>query len=121
MKSKFNFLFLPTSIMFHTLSYFTVSLSLSSFVPRPRYPVLMPVMLFLIWLYTATSKTHPEGKYMIPASLPNGRALSMEHRRVRDVEEFELGLLEEDEESDKRDSTSIPRTPLAKRSSIDNE
>ena len=45
----------------------------------------------------------------------------MEQRRMRDVEEFELGgLLEtEDEDVDKRDSSSNEHTPLAKRSSID--
>jgi hypothetical protein len=57
-------------------------------------------------------------------SLPNGhgRMTSTEQRRVRDVEEFELGgLLEEDEEdADKRDS-SMEHTSLAKRSSIERE
>ena len=46
----------------------------------------------------------------------------MEQRRVQDVEEFELGgLLEEDEDADKRDSSSMDNTPLAKRSSIEHE
>jgi len=61
-------------------------------------------------------------KYTEP--LPNGlgRMTSTEQRRVRDVEEFELGgLLEEDEDADNRDSNSIENTPLAKRSSIEHE
>ena len=47
---------------------------------------------------------------------------SMEQRRVRDVEEFELGALldEEDEDAEIRDSGSIENSLLAKRSSIDN-
>ena len=48
----------------------------------------------------------------------------MEQRRMRDVEEFELGgLLEEDddEDPDKRDSSINEHPPLAKRSSIDHE
>ena len=48
---------------------------------------------------------------------------SAEQRRVRDVEEFELGGLldEEEEDADKRDSSSMENTPLAKRSSIEQE
>jgi hypothetical protein len=52
------------------------------------------------------------------------RLTSMEQRRMRDVEEFELGglLEEEEEEADKRDSSSMEHQPLAKkRSSIDHE
>jgi hypothetical protein len=48
---------------------------------------------------------------------------SMEQRRVRDVEEFELGALldeDEDEDAEIRDSGSIENSLLAKRSSIDN-
>jgi len=47
----------------------------------------------------------------------------MEQRRVRDVEEFELGglLEEEDEDAHKRDSGSVENTPLAKRSSIEHQ
>jgi hypothetical protein len=47
----------------------------------------------------------------------------MEQRRVRDVEEFELGALLDDDEEDAipRDSISVDNTPLAKRSSIDHE
>jgi hypothetical protein len=49
----------------------------------------------------------------------------MEDRRVRDVEEFELGaLLDEDEEENgaKRGSSSASdNTPLAKRTSIDHQ
>jgi hypothetical protein len=51
------------------------------------------------------------------------RLTSMEQRRMRDVEEFELGglLEEEEEEADKRDS-SMENQPLAKkRSSIDHQ
>jgi hypothetical protein len=45
----------------------------------------------------------------------------MEQRRVRDVEEFELGALldEEDEDAAERSSTSIENGLRAKRSSID--
>jgi hypothetical protein len=45
----------------------------------------------------------------------------MEQRRVRDVEEFELGALLDDEDEDAalRDSGSIDNGLLAKRSSID--
>jgi hypothetical protein len=56
--------------------------------------------------------------------LPNGHArmTTLEERRVRDVEEFELGgLLDEDEDVDKRDSSSLENAPLAKRSSIEHE
>jgi hypothetical protein len=56
-------------------------------------------------------------------SVPNGhgRMTSMEQRRVRDVEEFELGALLDDEDEDAalRDSGSIDNGLLAKRSSID--
>ena len=46
----------------------------------------------------------------------------MDQRRIRDVEEFELGgLLEEDEDAVRRDSSSMENTPLAKRSSIEHE
>jgi len=41
---------------------------------------------------------------------------------MRDVEEFELGgLLEEDEDAVPRESSSMENTPLAKRSSIERE
>lgn len=45
---------------------------------------------------------------------------SMEQRRVRDVEEFELGALldDEDEDAAERSSTSIENGLHAKRSSI---
>jgi hypothetical protein len=49
---------------------------------------------------------------------------SMEQRRVRDVEEFELGALldEEDDDAVERDTdTSMEHTPLAKRSSIERD
>ena len=47
---------------------------------------------------------------------------SMEQRRIRDVEEFELGgLLEEDEDAVARESSSLENAPLAKRSSIERE
>jgi hypothetical protein len=75
--------------------------------------------MYLIWLYTASGKNaSPDGKFGNAPSLSNGHA--PEHRHVRDVEEFELGLLEEEEEdADKRDSSSTPRTLHAKQSSID--
>lgn len=61
-------------------------------------------------------------KYSQPLPNGQGRMTSMEQRRVQDVEEFELGgLLEEDEDADKRDSSSMDNTPLAKRSSIEHE
>lgn len=80
----------------------------------------------MIWLYTSSGRNaNPDaGKYPNGLAVPNGtrRMTSMEQRRVRDVEEFELGgLLDEDEDADKRDSDSMERTPLAKRSSIDRE
>jgi hypothetical protein len=58
-----------------------------------------------------------------PATDGHSRLTSAEQRRVRDVEEFELGGLldEEEEDADKRDSSSMEHTPLAKRSSIEHE
>lgn len=83
----------------------------------------MIVILYLIWLYTVTGRNANSGPPKYPVSVPNGhtRMTSMEQRRVRDVEEFELGaLLDEDEEDAvQRDSSSLDHTPLAKRSSID--
>jgi len=55
---------------------------------------------------------------------PSVRLTSVEQRRIRDVEEFELGglLEEEEEDADKRDSSSTENQPLAKkRSSIDSQ
>ena len=79
--------------------------------------------MYLIWLYTVTGRNAQSGmpKYEHPVDSGNGhiRITSMEQRRVRDVEEFELGgLLDDDEEADKRDSSSLENT-LAKRSSIE--
>ena len=79
--------------------------------------------MYLIWLYTVTGRNAQSGmpKYEHPVASGNGhiRITSMEQRRVRDVEEFELGgLLDDDEEADKRDSSSLENT-LAKRSSIE--
>ena len=57
-------------------------------------------------------------------AIPNGRGrmTSMDQRRVRDVEEFELGELMEDEDAERRDSSSMENTTLlAKRSSIEHE
>ena len=85
----------------------------------------MTVVLYLIWVYTVTGRNATSGLPKYPVSVPNGhtRMTSLEQRRARDVEEFELGaLLDEDEEDAVRwDSSSIDHTPLAKRSSIDHE
>lgn len=60
-------------------------------------------------------------KYAQHLPTGHGRMTSAEQRRVRDVEEFELGgLLEEDEDADRRNSSSIENA-LAKRSSIELE
>jgi hypothetical protein len=86
---------------------------------------LILVILYLIWLYTASGRNaDPDrSKYANGHDITNGsrRVASMEQRRLRDVEEFELGgLLDEDEDADKRDSND-EHTPLAKRSSIEHE
>jgi hypothetical protein len=84
---------------------------------------LIVVILYLIWLYTITGRNAQSGMSKYTQHLPNGqgRMTSAEQRRVRDVEEFELGgLLEEDEDAERRNSDSIENT-LAKRSSIELE
>jgi len=76
-------------------------------------------------LYTVTGRNAQSGVPKYDHIIPDGhiRMTSLEQRRVRDVEEFELGglLEEEDEDAHKRDSSSMEHTPLAKRSSIERE
>ena len=85
----------------------------------------MTVVLYLIWLYTASGRNADPEMAKYPNGHPiNGtsrRMASMEQRRMRDVEEFELGGLldEEDEDARQRSSSSMENTPLAKRSSIE--
>jgi hypothetical protein len=88
----------------------------------------MIVVLYLIRLYTVTGRNASDSgipKYP-NGNLANGHArmTSMEQRRVRDVEEFELGALldEEDEDAVERGSdNSLQHTPLGKRSSIERD
>jgi hypothetical protein len=88
-------------------------------------PFLILVILFLIWLYSNSGRNRNSDDLKF-AGGPNGASRDMtstDQRRMRDVEEFELGaLLEEDEEeeADKRDSGS-ENTPLTKRSSIERD
>lgn len=110
------------------VSYSLVIFSLAFVVYFCKFPLsakLMIVVLYLIWLYTVTGRNGTSGPPKYPISVPNGhtRMTSLEQRRARDVEEFELGaLLDEDEEDAvRRDSSSIDHTPLTKRSSIDHE
>jgi hypothetical protein len=88
----------------------------------------MSVVLYLIWLYSNSGRNAGTGMPKYERPIENGgpaiRLTSMEQRRMRDVEEFELGglLEEEEEDADKRDSSSIDNHPLAqKRSSIDHQ
>jgi hypothetical protein len=98
--------------------YFCISLSY----------VLIAVVLYLIRLYTVTGRNASDSgipKYP-NGNLTNGhtRMTSMEQRRARDVEEFELGALldEEDDDAVERDTdNSMEHTPLAKRSSIERD
>ena len=86
--------------------------------------MLRLVILYLIWLYTTSGFNAGSEVPKFEQSMPNGRArmTSAEQRRVRDVEEFELGgLLDEDEDAALRDSSSLEHTPLAKRSSIEHK
>lgn len=83
----------------------------------------MLVILFLIRLYSTSGRNSQSGMPKQPVPNGHSRMTSAEQRRVRDVEEFELGGLldEEEEDADKRDSSSMENTPLAKRSSIEQE
>ena len=87
----------------------------------------MSVVLYLIWLYSNSGRNAGSGVAQYQPTqngCPSVRLTSVEQRRIRDVEEFELGglLEEEEEDADKRDSSSTENQPLAKkRSSIDSQ
>ena len=85
--------------------------------------LLTAVTLHLIWLYTNSGRNAGLGipKLNSAASDSHARLNALERRHVRDVEEFELGglLEEEDEDANKRDSGSIDNIPPTKRSSIE--
>lgn len=107
------------------MSWFSIrSHSSSISVPSPIRLRLIQVILYLIWLYTVTGRNSESAISKYDHPVPNGhtRMTSMEQRRMRDVEEFELGgLLEEDEDAVPRESSSMENAPLAKRSSIERE
>jgi len=109
------------------VSYVLVLFSLAFvvyFCTRRSSSTLIVVILYLIWLYTITGRNSESGlsKYDHPVANGHTRMTSMEQRRMRDVEEFELGgLLEEDEDAVPRESSSMENAPLAKRSSIEHE
>jgi len=83
----------------------------------------MSVVLYLIWLYSNSGRNAGTGMAQYQSTQnggPSVRLTSVEQRRMRDVEEFELGglLEEEEEEADKR--SSMENQPLTKtRSNID--
>ena len=78
-------------------------------------------MLYLIWLYTISGRNSQPTMPKYPVANGHARMTSMEQRRVRDVEEFELGgLLDEDEDAEVKNSSSMENA-LAKRSSIERE
>ena len=108
----------------YTLILFSVAFVLY-FCTFPLYVILRVVVLYLIRLYLSTGRNASSWILKSEQSTPMGRArmTSMEQRRIRDVEEFELGgLLDEEENgSPTRESSSLEHTPLAKRSSIDRE
>ena len=108
----------------YTLILFSVAFVLY-FCTFPLYAILRVVVLYLIRLYLSTGRNASSWILKSEQSTPMGRArmTSMEQRRIRDVEEFELGgLLDEEENgSPTRESSSLEHTPLAKRSSIDRE
>jgi hypothetical protein len=109
------------------VSYALVLYSLAFVVyfctPHIFFSILILVILFQIWLYSVSGRNSQSGmpKYDHPVGSGHTRLTSMEQRRVRDVEEFELGGLLEDEDADKRDSGSVENAHLAKRSSIEHE
>ena len=108
------------------VSYVLVLFSLAFIVyfrTRRSSSTLTLVIMYLIWLYTVSGRNSESAisKYDHPVANGHMRLTSMEQRRMRDVEEFELGgLLEEDEDAVARDS-SMENAPLAKRSSIEHE
>lgn len=108
----------------YTLILFSVAFVLY-FCTFPQYAILRTVILYLIRLYLSSGRNAGPWILKSEQSTPMGRArmTSMEQRRIRDVEEFELGgLLDEEENgSPTRESSSLEHTPLAKRSSIDRE